>query len=155
MPILLRKSHNVTTLLYHLVFPVKYRRKVFTTSRIKEWLINACNDISEKYDIRFESIWIDWDHVHFLVQSAPTLSITNIVTVIKSLTAKRLLKYKTELRWKLRWWEFWTDGYFANTVWASAWFQVIQSYIMNQWYWEKWYKVYEDWNSFVKQPSLF
>jgi len=151
MPILLRKSHNVTTLLYQLVLPVKYRRNVFTTTRIREWLIKMCKHLEREKEIRFESIWIDWDHVHFLVQWAPTLSVTKIVTD----TWKHLLKYKTELEWKLRWWEFWSDGYFANTVWASAWFDTIQNYIINQWYSKRGYKMYGSEQNVVKQYSLF
>ncbi len=128
----IRKSHNVTMLLYHLVFPVKYRRKVFTTQRIEQVLIDECKQI-EKYEIYFDSIGIDWDHVHLLVQSIPTLCVSDIVMTVKSITAKVLLQCKIEIAWKLWWWEFWTDGYYANTVWVYAWFQTIQHYVQNQW----------------------
>ena len=82
----IRKSHNVTMLLYHLVFPVKYRKNVFTTERIKEGLIKKCYEFGAKYEIYFDTIGIDGDHVHFLVQSVPSQSVMNIVKKIKSLT---------------------------------------------------------------------
>ena len=136
----IRKKHNVTMLLYHLVFPVKYRKKVFVTQRIDQVLTDACKTIENwlkcGYEIYFDSIWIDWDHVHFLVQSVPTLCVTDIVTTIKSITAKVLLQCSTELEGKLWWWEFWTDWYYANTVWIYAWLQTIQNYVQNQWRWK-------------------
>lgn len=77
------KSHNKTLLLYHLVFPAKYRRKVFN-KEIDLTLKEVCLEISQRYEIRFVEIGNDEDHVHFLVQSVPTLAISRIVTIIKS-----------------------------------------------------------------------
>lgn len=41
----IRKSHNVSVLLYHLVFPAKYRRVVFDDS-VEQVLRSVCLDIS-------------------------------------------------------------------------------------------------------------
>jgi putative transposase len=83
------KSHNKTLLLYHLVFPAKYSRKVFS-KEVEKSLKNICIGISERYEINFIEIGVDDDHVHFLIQSIPLLSITKIVTVIKSISAREL-----------------------------------------------------------------
>ena len=152
----IRKSHNVTMLLYHLVFPVKYRKEIFTTKRIQNWLIDCCDEISSNHELYFDTIGVDGDHVHFLVQWIPSMSVTNIVKRIKSLTAKCLLGYKNELRWKLWWWEIRTDWYYANTVWAVAWYQTIQNYVVNQWYGRRWYQTLFGWtNQAMKQMTLF
>lgn len=108
--------------------------------RIEEWLTSYCKEFWPKYEIYFDTIGVDWDHVHFLVQSVPSQSVTNIVKKIKSLTWIEMLKYKMELRGKLWWWEFWSDWYYANTVWAVAWYQTIKNYVWNKWYGRKWYK---------------
>ena len=81
------KSHTQSLLLYHLVFPAKYRRKIFTDS-VENTLKEICVGISERYEIRFIEIGVDDDHVHFLVQSVPILSVTQIVKTIKSITAR-------------------------------------------------------------------
>ncbi len=60
------KRHNKTLLLYHLVFPLKYRKKVITEA-IGESLKNICLGISERYEINFVEIGYESDHVHFLV----------------------------------------------------------------------------------------
>lgn len=142
-------------LLYHLVLPVKYRREIFVTDRIRNSLVECCHETVSNYEIYFDTIWVDWDHVHFLVQSVPTQCVTDIVRKIKSFTAKVLLWCKVELEWKLWWWEIRTDGFYANSVWAVAGYQSIQNYVVNQWYGRKWY-VTLNWgkNESMKQMML-
>jgi putative transposase len=86
----IHKSHNVTVLLYHLVFPAKYRRAVFD-EQVDEVLREVCMEIEKRYEIKFVEIGVDKDHVHFLVQSVPTYSVMKLVTMIKSLTQGRCL----------------------------------------------------------------
>ncbi len=62
----IHKSHNVTVLMYHLVFPAKYRRIVFD-SAVDEVLRGICLEIERRYEIKFLEIDVDEDHVHFLV----------------------------------------------------------------------------------------
>ena len=95
------KRHNKTLLLYHLVFPAKYRREVFTEP-VSSTLRDLCLEISKRYEIHFVEIGMDDDHVHFLIQSVPVLSISRIVTIIKSLTAKRIFDRHKEVK-KLLW----------------------------------------------------
>ena len=83
----IHKSHNVTVLIYHLVFPAKYRRAVFDED-VDEVVKSVCLDIEKRYQIKFLEIGTDKDHVHFLVQSVPMYSVTKIVRIIKSLTAR-------------------------------------------------------------------
>ena len=109
------KSHNKTLLLYHLVFPAKYRKKVFDNT-IDKKLREVCIDISQRYEIVFVEIGNDEDHVHFLVQSVPTISVTKLVTTIKSITAREIFKEYPQLK-KIMWGSsLWTSGYYANTV---------------------------------------
>ena len=74
----IRKEHNVSLLLYHIVCPAKYRRAVFT-SVVDEKLKEVCEEISWRYEIEFLEIGRDQDHVHFLVQSVPKYSPKKIV----------------------------------------------------------------------------
>jgi putative transposase len=46
------KSHNKTLLLYHIVCPSKYHRKVFTEV-VEDTLRSVCLGISERYEINF------------------------------------------------------------------------------------------------------
>jgi putative transposase len=91
------KRHNKNLLLYHIVCPAKYRRKVFT-KEISESLKEICIGIAERYEIHFVEIGFDEDHVHFLVQSVPVSSPKDIVQSIKSITGKEIFKRHPEVK---------------------------------------------------------
>ena len=109
------KSHNVSVVLYHFVCPAKYRRVVFDEA-VDMTLKETCMEISKRYQIHFLEIGIDRNHVHFLVQSVATYSPTKIITVIKSITAREVFRERPEVKKQLWGGEFWSDGYFVNTV---------------------------------------
>ena len=64
--------------MYHIVCPSKYRRKVFT-EEVEDTLKSVCHEISKRFEMNFVEIGADKDHVHFLIQSIPTISVTEIV----------------------------------------------------------------------------
>ncbi len=110
----IHKSHNVTVLLYHLVFPAKYRRAVIDAT-VDQVLREVCLEIEARYQLKFLEIGTDTDHVHFLVQSVPTYSVSKLVTIIESLTAREIFKRCPEVKERLWGGEFWTDGYFPTS----------------------------------------
>ena len=127
----IHKSHNVTVLLYHLVFPAKYRRAVFD-EQVDDVLKEVCVGIEQRYEVKFLEIGTDKDHVHFLVQSVPSYNVTKIVRVIKSVTAREIFRRCPQVKKKLWGGEFWTDGYFASTVGKHGDEGVIGKYVKNQ-----------------------
>lgn len=125
------KSHNVTVLLYHLVFPAKYRKAVFD-ERVDIVLREVCLEIEKRYELKFLEIGADKDHVHFLVQSVPTYSVTKLVTMIKSITAREIFKRIPEVKKQLWGGEFWSDGYFASTVGKHGDERTVAKYVEKQ-----------------------
>ena len=131
MSIFLHKRHNVTILLYHIVCPTKYRRVVFS-EEVDNTLKDICLEIAERYEIHFLEIGTDKDHVHFLIQSVPTYNLSKIVRTIKSITAREIFRRIPEVK-KLLWGgEFWTDGYFVNTVGRNGSEDAIRQYVKEQ-----------------------
>ena len=124
-------SHNKTRLMYHLVCAVKYRRDVLTES-VTDTIVNVCLDISEKYEIDFIEIGTDVNHIHYLIQAQPKYSPTQIVTMIKSITARMIFKLNPEVKKKLWGGEFWSDGYWMVTVSQNTIEEVIKEYVKNQ-----------------------
>src|SRR3954451_3966518 len=110
MSLYIHKSHNVTVLLYHLVFPAKYRRAVFDAA-VDQALRDVCLGIEARYQLKVLEIGADRDHVHVLVQSVPTDSVTKLVTTIKSLTAREIVRRCPRVKKQLWGGEFGTDGY--------------------------------------------
>jgi putative transposase len=125
------KSHNVSVLLYHFVCPAKYRRVVFNEA-VDQTLKDTCLEISNRYEIEFMEIGTDKDHVHFLIQSIPTMSSSKIIQTIKSITGKEIYKLYPEMKQQLWGGEFWTKGYYVNTVGRHGDENTIQAYVQSQ-----------------------
>jgi REP element-mobilizing transposase RayT len=128
---LIRKSHNVSILVYHFVCPAKYRRAVID-EKVDGVIKEICLDIAKRYEVEFLEIGTDKDHVHFLVQSVPSYSPTKIITMIKSFTAKEMFARVPSVKKQLWGGEFWTDGYYVGTVGQHATEEVIKQYVKNQ-----------------------
>lgn len=143
----LHKSHNVTVLLYHLVFPAKYRRVVFDND-VDVVLKEACLEIERRYQIKFIEIGTDKDPVHFLVQSVAAYPVTKIVTMIKSLSAREIFRRCPKVKKQLWGGELWTDGYFASTVGKHGDENMIRDYVKKQG--NEYSKLYEN-----RQLALF
>ena len=85
-----------------------------------------CLEIEKRYEIRFVEIGMEEDHVHLLVQGVPTMPVTRIVTIIKSITAREIFKAHTRIKKDVLWGgNLWTSGYYANK-------DTIKMYIQNQ-----------------------
>lgn len=128
---LIRKSHNVSILLYHFVCPAKYRRAVFDR-HVDEVLKEVCLEIAKRYQIEFIEIGTDKNHVHFLIQAVPTYSPKQIIQMVKSLTAREIFKRAPEVKKQLWGGEFWTDGYFVGTVSRHGNEETIKRYVQQQ-----------------------
>jgi len=127
----IHKSHNVSVLLYHFVFPAKYRRLVFD-KKVDQTLAEVCLEIEKRYEIHFLEIGTDKDHVHFLLQSVPMKSPTSIVKMLKSITAREIFQRHPEVK-KILWGgAFWSSGYFVNTVSKFGDESTISKYVRDQ-----------------------
>jgi len=127
----IRKRRDVNRVLYHLVCPAKYRRKIFTSS-VEETLKKICRDFAPAYDPRFVEIGTDEDHVHFLIQSVPMMLPARIAQVTKSITAKRIFSKHPEVKQYLWGGKFWTSGYYINTVRLHGNEEQIRKYVQEQ-----------------------
>ena len=127
----IKKEHNKTLLVFHLVCPVKYRRKVFTEGN-EQTLKSICLELSTRYPYQFLEIGLDEDHVHFLIQTVPNVWISGMVMTIKSLTAREMFKRHPEVKTFLWGGEFWTDGFYLNTVGQYGNLAMLQNYVKKQ-----------------------
>ena len=70
--------------------------------------------------------------MHFLVQSVPKFTVTQIVMVIKSITARQVFDKMPELKKELWGSSLWTSGYYASTVGKHGNETVIGKYVKEQ-----------------------
>ena len=116
---------------YHLVFPVKYR-KALLHKEVEEELKQIVKEIGERYEIEFESIGCDKDHIHILCSFHPKYSIGGVVRKLKSITARELFRKFVWLREELWGGELWSDGYYAATVGERGDWAVVEKYVKEQ-----------------------
>ena len=127
----IHKRHNKNLLLYHLVCPIKYRRSILS-EEVEKSLVEVCKNIEMRFEMFFIEIGADENHVHFLIQSVPLMSAKSIAQTVKSITAKELFRLHPEVKKQLWGGQFWSSGYYVNTVGQYANEETIQKYITEQ-----------------------
>ena len=126
-----RTYHNIYDTHYHIVFPVKYRKSLLQND-IPLYIAKIAEEIAERYDIEFEKIGCDQDHIHILTNFPPKYSGSDIVRMFKSITARELFKQFPLLRKQLWGGEFWSDGFYFATVSERGDWKSVERYVANQ-----------------------
>ena len=126
-----RTHHNVYDTHYHVVFPVKYR-KALINQEIELAIVRIAREIEARYDIEFERIGCDGNHIHLLCSFPPKLSISAVVGTFKSITARELFKQFPALKKDLWGGEFWSDGFYVATVSERGNWKAVERYVANQ-----------------------
>ena len=129
---LCKAAHKVFKIKYHFVFCIKYRKDLFLENKYVETIKEICRDLENRYHMKFETMGFDDDHVHFLLQSVPKYSPSQIFRIVKSITAIELFKRHTDLKKELWGGEFWSDGGFVSTVGEGVNAEIIRKYIKTQ-----------------------
>jgi len=105
---------------YHIVWCVKYRRKVLS-QKISERLYELCHEIAKAKGFTIVNIKAgENDHVHCFVSAPPKISITQIVKYLKGISGNRLLEEFPELRKSLWKGHLWNGSYFVETIGSTS-----------------------------------
>ena len=129
---LCKSAHKVFKIKYHFVFCIKYRKDLFLENKYVELVKKICKGLEERYSMKFETIGFDEDHVHFLLQSVPKYSPSQVFRTVKSITAIKLFEAYPDLKKELWGGEFWSDGGYVGTVGEGINADIIRNYIKNQ-----------------------
>ena len=121
----------VYSIQYHIVWCVKYRKKVLTP-KIEESLTNILNKIAKDNNFTILECNGDLDHIHLLIDCSPQHYIPDIMKALKGVSARLLMKeYGEELRKQLWGGHLWNPSYFVATVSENTETQ-IRNYIKSQ-----------------------
>ena len=105
---------------YHIVWCVKYRRKVLS-QKISERLYELCYEIAKAKGFTVVEVKVgENDHVHCFVSAPPKISITQIVKYLKGISGNRLLEEFPELRKSLWKGHLWNGSYFVETIGSTS-----------------------------------
>lgn len=121
----------VYSLQYHVVWCVKYRRKVITPT-IEESLLSIIRKIADDNNFEILEANTDKDHIHLLINCSPQHYIPNIMKALKGVSARLLMKkHKTFLKQQLWGGHLWNPSYFVATVSENT-EEQIRKYIQQQ-----------------------
>lgn len=117
--------------MYHLVWIPKYRRKIFLEP-YRETMKRIIYKIGYDYDIDIVELEIPVDHIHMVVRGEPKQSVSDIMQIIKSITAREFFKTYPEIKKRYFWGgKLWTQSYFAETI-GNANEDTIRKYVQDQ-----------------------
>jgi putative transposase len=123
-------KHSVFLLNYHLVFVVKYRKKV-----IDDIISNRLKEIFEKISPNYNIEIVEWnhdlDHIHILFKGHPKSEISKFINAYKSASSRLIKKEFPAIRNKL-WKEFFWSRSFCLLTTGGAPIEIIKKYIQSQ-----------------------
>jgi len=128
-----KDAHRVFSLIYHLIFVVKYRQKVFVENvgiigDIKDKII----ELSEGFEVEVLEIECGIDHIHLLISTKPTLDMTKYINIVKGHASRYIRdKYSDFLRDKLWGSHFWSRSYFIATT-GNVSIDILKRYVEEQ-----------------------
>jgi len=88
--------------------------------------------IGYDYDIDIVELEIPEDHIHMVIRSIPRQSPSDVMQVIKSITAREFFRIYPEIKKKYFWGgKLWTQSYFVETI-GNANEETIRKYVQDQ-----------------------
>ena len=117
--------------MYHFVWIPKYRHKVFSEP-YRGVLKGIIQKIGYDYDIDIVELEIPEDHIHMVVRGVPKMSPSDVMQVIKSISAREFFRLYPEIKKRyFRGGKLWTQIYFLETI-GNASQEVIRAYVRDQ-----------------------
>ena len=89
-------------------------------------------EIGLRYDMVFDKIGTDGDHIHILMSFPPKYGGSQVVGIIKSISAKQLFIRFPALKKELWGGEFWSDGFYLATISERGNWHAVERYVANQ-----------------------
>ena len=115
---------------YHIVWSVKYRRKVLC-GEIAQSLKQVLNEICIEKGFVMKSMEIMLDHLHVFVSAKPKISACYIYRMLKGISGRRLFLKHPELRKHLWGRHLWNPSTYVETIGHIS-EEVVRRYIENQ-----------------------
>lgn len=105
---------------YHIVWCVKYRRKVLSAN-ISNRLIELLKAVGDEKGFTVVECKVgENDHVHCFVSAPPKLSVTQIVKYLKGISGNQLFREYPQLRKSLWKGQLWNGSYFCETIGSTS-----------------------------------
>jgi putative transposase len=110
-----RTKHAVFDIKYHLVWIPKYRKHILV-GEIAQYTKEVLQRVADEYGLWVDTMEVVEDHVHVFLEAPPSYSPAEVVQVMKSISAREVLRKFPRLRKQFWAGELWSDGYFVRSV---------------------------------------
>ncbi len=105
---------------YHIIWCVKYRRKVLSAD-ISNRLIELLKAVGNEKGFSVVECKVgENDHVHCFVSAPPKISVTQIVKYLKGISGNQLFREYPQLRKSLWKGQLWNGSYFCETIGSTS-----------------------------------
>lgn len=124
-------KHCAYLVQYHIIWCPKFRFNILNED-ISKSLRDILFFIADKYNYEILELEIMEDHIHLFVGALPTVSPTEIVRTLKSISAIKLFRQYPKLKqFYSRCGSLWGKGYFVSTI-GKVSEETIRRYILEQ-----------------------
>jgi len=122
---------SVCNINYHVVWSVKYRRKILD-AQVEKYLKDIVQRIADEKGFTVQMFeCVEQDHIRCFITAPPKLSVTTIVKYLKGITGRKLYGQFPEIRSKLWKGQLWNHSYYCETI-GSVSEENIKRYIEKQ-----------------------
>ena len=86
------KNRHKYLLQYHIIFVCKYRKKLLVSRQISDDIKQFSYEICQRHSVIIRYMKTDKGHIHYMIETEPTMSISKIVNLMKSYTTYHIWK---------------------------------------------------------------
>jgi putative transposase len=122
-------AHTKWLCKYHIVFTLKYRRKIIY-NQYKEDLRDILKQLCSYKGVTIIEGHLMPDHVHILVMIPSKISISSFMGYLKGKSALMMFDKHANLKYKFGNRHFWSEGYYVTTVGLNE--EAVKKYIQDQ-----------------------
>lgn len=121
-------SSAVFNINYHIVWCPKYRKSILIDD-VANFLVDQLKTIADSREWQVLEMEVMPDHIHLFISAQPFVSPTDIVKVLKGVTAKRIFEKFPNLKKQEFWGSgLWSPSYYVGTAgYVTA--EIIKKYI--------------------------
>lgn len=98
------RNRHKYLLQYHIIFVCKYRKRLLVSKQISNDIKQFSFEICQKHNVIIKYLETDKDHIHYMIETEPTMSVSKIVNLMKGYTTyhiwQRYPNYLQKHFWK-------------------------------------------------------
>lgn len=112
---------------YHVVWCPKYRKRILSGD-IAHRTENEIREIASTRSWEIIALEIQPDHIHLFISTPPSISISDVVKILKGSLARKLFSAFPEIKCELYGGSLWSPSYYVGTA-GSVSSETIKRYI--------------------------